>query len=343
MLVVAGPGETQDLVMSAAAAHEIDVDVETDLDRLAERWREAAAVFVADAHAARVAGRALAHRERVFLVGSDARTLSAWSAPLGARVIPLPEGAAWLGAVLSDGTAGVKAPVVTVMGGSGGVGASTLAAALACRATASASTAASALMDLDPVGGGIDLLLGAEQAQGWRWPRLASAEGSVGDLRPYLPTVDGVTLVSMARGPALDLSTKPLAAITASLRRTHHLVVADVGRSQAAAGREAQRLATRRLLVVAAGVRGVAAAREVIRGDQGDGFDAVLRRGPRHRLPRDVVSEALECLVVGELPDDPRLADGAERGVPPLVAAGRPYRRACERLLRRLTLGDADA
>lgn len=340
MLVVAGPGETQDLVVSAAAAHDIEVQVETDLDRLAERWPDAVAVFVADVHAARVAGRALAHRERVFLVGPDERTLSAWSAPIGARVIPLPDGAAWLGAVLGDGTAGARAPVVALIGGSGGVGVSTLAAALACRASSAGTP--SALMDVDPVGGGIDLLLGAEQTHGWRWPRLASADGNVGDLRPYLPAVDGVTVVSMARGPALDLSTKPLAAITASLRRTHHLVVADVGRCLDSAGREAQRLATRRLLVVAAGVRGVAAAREVLRGHPSDTFELVLRRGPRLRLTGDVVSEALGCPVLGELPEDPRLADGAERGVPPLIAAHRPYRRACDGLLRRVTRGDVD-
>ena len=28
-----------------------------------------------------------------------------------------------------------------------------------------------ALVDLDPMGGGLDLLLGAESTPGWRWPR----------------------------------------------------------------------------------------------------------------------------------------------------------------------------
>lgn len=338
VLVVAGPGEVQDLVLSAAAAQDLAARAVTSMEEVARRWDQAGAVFVADLLAEQVAGRALPHRGEVFLVGQDEALLATWSAPLSARVIGLPAGAAWLGVVLNtDGVVAGRAPVVAVVGGSGGVGASTLAGSLACLAAARAEPAA--LVDADLVGGGIDLLLGAEQTGGWRWPRLSGADGYVGDLRPYLPVVDGVALVSMSRGPAVDLARDPLAAIVGSLRRGHRIVVVDPGRGLSVAAREALRLATRVLLVVNPGVRGVAAARELTRAHHLATAEVVLRRG-RFGVGRAVVADALGLPVIAELPEDRRLPTAAERGLPPL-RAGRAYRAACRRLLDEL-LGAGD-
>jgi secretion/DNA translocation related CpaE-like protein len=333
VLVVAGPGDTQDVILSAAAAQEVDATVVTALDEVAERWRAADAIFIADKLAEAVAGRALPHREGVYLVGEDASVLAAWSAPLGARVIALPDGTGWLGAVLADGgSERGRAPVVAVLGGSGGVGASTLAATLACLAAGRAGDAA--LVETDAVGGGIDLLLGAEAAGGWRWPRLSGAEGYVGDLRPYLPKAAGVSLVSMSRGPAVDLTREPLAAIFGSLRRTHDLVVVDPGRGLTLAARESLRLAIRVWRVVLGGVRGGAAAREVVRAHQLEGAEWVVRRaGPG--VSAAVVEDTLGLPVVAELPADRALVAAAERGEPP-TRAGRRYLRACRALLDRL-------
>ena len=328
-MVVAGPGGTPGVIRSAAAAQEVDAEVVLALDEVAARWREADVVLVSDRLAEAVAERALPHREGVFLVGDDPAALAAWSAPLGARVISLPDGTGWLGAILADGGTG-KAPVVAVLGGSGGVGASTLAATLSC--VAAERRGAAALVETDLVGGGIDLLLGAETSGGWRWPRLSGAQGQVGDLRPYLPAVAGVSVVSMARGPVVDLTREPLAAIVGSLRRTHDLVVLDPGRALTLAARESIRLATRVVLVVQAGVRGVAAAREVVRAHQlQDAWLAIRGKG----LSAAVVAEALDLRVVAELPADPALARAAERGEPP-TRAGRRYLGVCRRLLDRI-------
>ncbi|MDQ7991364.1 MAG: P-loop NTPase [Propionicimonas sp.] len=335
VLVAAGPGDTQDAVLAAAAAQELTARAVTNLEELAAGWRDAGAVFIADDLAERVVGRALPHRPDVFLVGADERALTAWSAPLGARVIGLPAGAAWLGVVLGGDSAPGLAPVVAVVGGAGGVGASTLAGTLACLAATGNGRAA--LVDADLVGGGIDLLLGAEQTGGWRWPRLTGAQGHVGDLRPYLPVVDGVSLVSMARGPAIDLARDPMAAILGSLRRGHDLVVVDPGRSLTAAARESLRLATRILVVVQGGIRAVAAAREVVRAHQLESAELVLRRASPG-ITAAMVADAVGLPVVAELPDDRRLPAAAERGLPPL-RAGRRYQRACRGLLARVMGG----
>jgi hypothetical protein len=62
-------------------------------------------------------------------------------------------------------------PVVGVVGGSGGVGASAFAAVLA------AVAGPSVLVDLDTAGGGIDVVLGIESAAGARWSGLRLAGG----------------------------------------------------------------------------------------------------------------------------------------------------------------------
>lgn len=331
VLVVAAPGDTQDSILSAVAAQELDAEVVTEPERLGELWRTASTVIVADDLAELVAGRALPHREGVYVVGPEPEKLSMWSAPLSARVIPLPEGAAWLGAVLGEGSSRSRAPVVAVIGGSGGVGASTLAAALA-QLSAARGPSGAALVDADSLGGGIDLLLGAERVQGWRWPRLNSAEGHLGDLRPYLPVVDGVSVVSMARGAELDLAREPLAAIVASLCTWHSAVVLDPGRSKAPAAREAVRLASRQLLLVSASVRGVAAARQAVAGHDLERAELVVRRG-RGALPSDLVAEAVGLPVLAEIPEERGLAGAAERGEPPARGARRGYRKAVDRLL----------
>ncbi|MCC6496298.1 MAG: hypothetical protein IT193_08565 [Propionibacteriaceae bacterium] len=333
VLVVAGPGDTQDLILSAVAAHELGAAVVTDLEQVAGPWRDAAVVLVADDQARRLAGRALPHRDGVFLVGTDVGTLSAWSTPLSARVIPLPEGAAWLATVLVEGSSRARSPVVVVLGGSGGVGASTLAAALAQLGADRPQGAA--LVDVDPLGGGIDLLLGAEQTRGWRWPRLNGAEGQLGDLRAHLPVVDRVSVVSMARGPALDLAREPLAAVVAGLRSWHSLVVLDAGRSLGPAAREAVRLSTRQLLVVASGIRGVAAARQTVAALGLESPELVLRRAPGG-LPPDLVAEAVGYPVLARLPEEKALAAAAERGEPPARGSRRRYRRVVARLLAEL-------
>ncbi len=338
VLVVARPGETQDAVLSAVAALELDAEVVSDPDRVPAAWRSAGTVLVADEVAEQLVALALPHREGVFLVGSDAAGLSAWSVPLAARVIPLPEGGAWLGSVLADGASRVRAPVVAVVGGSGGVGASTLAAALAELVGERADgdrPGGAALVDVDTLGGGIDLLLGAEQSDGWRWPRLSTAEGQLGDLRRYLPVVDGVSVVAMARGPALDLAREPLAAIVAALRAWHALVVLDPGRSVAPAAREALRLAGRQLVVVGPGVRGAAAARQTVVALGLERAELVLRSG-RGRLPSDLVADAVGAPVLASLPEEPGLAGAAERGEAPARGARRRYRRAVAGLLTHL-------
>ncbi|MHB1063680.1 MAG: septum site-determining protein Ssd [Georgenia sp.] len=76
------------------------------------------------------------------------------------------------------GTAGSRrARTIGVVAAHGGAGATVLAAALA-RACVQVG-AATALVDLDPAGGGLDLLLGLEHDPGQRWADVQAAQGAL--------------------------------------------------------------------------------------------------------------------------------------------------------------------
>ncbi len=330
MVVVSGGGEVCDLVTTAAAALGYGTTV-CEPESLAGRWASAGTIFIGLDSAAEVAALELARRERVYLVGADTGAAALWSVPLGAEVIVLPQGRGWLSSVLADRVGGAG-EVVAVLGGSGGVGASTLAAALAWRAADAGRSVA--LVDADRLGGGIDLLVGAEGEPGWRWPRFAAADGVLGDLREFLPVVDRVSVVSMARGADVELGREALAAVVGSLRRSFELVVIDPGRGGSAVCREALRQAGRSLVVVAGCVRGVAAAGQVVRALAPPAAEAVVRRIPGLRVPDDVVEESLGLPVSAWLRHDPSLAVAAERGERPGLSRRRGgLGRVCEQLL----------
>ena len=90
------------------------------------------------------------------------------------------------------------------------------------------------LIDADARSGGLDLLLGAERTAGWRWPRLATARGHLGDLTEQLPSVEGVDLLSMARGestPGWELQAEQLKSVLLSAMRSHEITVVDLPRT----------------------------------------------------------------------------------------------------------------
>lgn len=102
-----------------------------------------------------------------------------------------------LSEVAQDGGVGPRrGRAVAVVAGRGGGGASVFAAALARCA------GETLLVDLDSSGGGIDLLLGAEDSPGLRWPDLKVHDGRLtwAAVQQALPYRDGVRLLSCGRG-----------------------------------------------------------------------------------------------------------------------------------------------
>ncbi|MEO7447103.1 MAG: hypothetical protein ABI336_02415 [Humibacillus sp.] len=130
--------------------------------------------------------------------------------------------------------------VIAFAATSGGVGCTTLAAAVAVRAAAAGRV--SVAVDLDRFSGRLDVVLGLEQAPGWRWPDLAEVAGMVdgGRLLDELPHLGDASVLTWPGGEpagrgdeARDGAEHRLGDIDNWLERTYDVVaglvqVADV-------------------------------------------------------------------------------------------------------------------
>ncbi len=214
---------------------------------------------------------------------------------------------------------------VGVVGGRGGAGASTLAAALAVTAASSARTA---LLDLDALGGGLDLLLGLEDAAGLRWPALASAGGrlSSGALAAALPEVSGVAVLSWDCGDLLGVPPEAVRAVVDAAVRGFDVVVLDLPRRLDPSVVPALAACDLVLVVVPAEVRAVAAASRVVQVISAHARELrVVVRGPAPSgLTAPGVAEHLDLPLAGRLRPEPNLHRHQERGHPPAVTGRGP-------------------
>jgi secretion/DNA translocation related CpaE-like protein len=266
--------------------------------------RSAALLVVEDSAVEAVASVAGPERPDVVVVSDHTDLVETWRAAVrvGARhVVTLPGGAAELLDVLAliNERPGAPGPMVGVIGGRGGAGASTLAVALGW--AFARRDHAVMLVDLDFSGGGLDLAVGLEQASGLRWPDLSEVQGVVASsaLREQLPSVDGMTVLAAASRSAGMDSPHPLpdgpavSSVIDAGRRGGGVVVADLPRCTAAPIDAVVAACTVLLLVVPADVRAVAAATAVASRVQNlcNDVRTVVRLEARSRLrERDVVT-----------------------------------------------------
>ncbi|WP_285599139.1 septum site-determining protein Ssd [Kineosporia sp. NBRC 101731] len=234
--------------------------------------------------------------------------------------------------------AGRRALVVGIIGGCGGAGASVLAAALA---RASARTGPTLLVEIDQLGGGADLLLGAEDEPGLRWPDLTSARGRLlpGSLSGSLPLIDGVHVLATARsGPATGPSAAAVTAVLDSAGAEYAVVVLDLPRHLDEAASTAVRVVDAGLVVVPAEVRATAAARRVVASLRPRVADLrVVLRGPVPAgLDPNSIGTALGLPPAGLLSPEPGLKAALDRGEPPGLRRRGPLARFCRELLEEL-------
>jgi secretion/DNA translocation related CpaE-like protein len=229
-------------------------------------WTGAAAVLVDAEAARRCADRALPRRGRVILVVGSEPTDSDFQAAIAAgaqRVMLLPADDGELMSELSDAAdacrdEGRRGAVVGVIAGRGGAGASVFATALAQSATTNCDAL---LIDADPWGGGIDLVVGCEAATGLRWPDLALQGGrlSYPALRDALPQRNGVCVLSGSRTGS-DIEAAPLGAVVEAGSRGGATVICDLPRRSTGAVEAVLDAADLVVVVAPADVRSCAAA-----------------------------------------------------------------------------------
>ena len=192
------------------------------------------------------------------------------------------------------------APVIGVVGGSGGVGASTFAAGLARLATHTDPFTRAVLVEIDPTSGGIDVLLGVEGVAGPRWSglRLAGGRLEAAALAEGLPTWSSVAFVAADVTPSGDA----IAQLLPVARRVGPVVV-DLPRWATPARSAA--LTTCDLVVLIAGseVASIAGARSVAAGLGTAVRIALIARGGA--APHQVAT-LVGAPLIGRIPGDVR-------------------------------------
>lgn len=203
-------------------------------------------------------------------------------------------------------------PILGVVGGCGGVGASTFASVLAAMA---ALGGRSVLVDLDHVAGGVDVLLGIESVPGARWSGLRLGGGRLHPeaLVDGLPRWGGVAVLSADRPP--DAAG---AAQTLDVACRAGPVVVDLGRWDCPARALALQRCSLVVLVSGADVRAVTGACGVRRGlgDATAGL-VVVRDRSALAVPAQVAS-LVGAPLIGSVPSLGR------RGDAPLAAGSLP-------------------
>ncbi len=126
--------------------------------------------------------------------------------------------------------AGDRSRTLGVIPGSGGAGATTFAAAVAL---VSSSRQVSALVDLDPLGPGLDRVVGLDGSGGVRWDALTSSRGRLGSrsLREALPDKDGLAVLTWDVAAPADLDATVVREVLSATQRGNDLVVVDLPRT----------------------------------------------------------------------------------------------------------------
>lgn len=307
-------------IVHAGGAPEVTGAVSRAVSR--KNWAAAAAVLLDEAAARRCGQAALPRRARVFVVTAAEPVPATWSAAVAVgaeRVLILPGQEHELIRALADAEEavrddGLRGDVVAVVGGCGGAGASLFATALAHAA------AGALLVDLDPWGGGLDLLVGCETAPGLRWPDLALQGGRLTwpAVRDALPRHRGVSVLSgTRRGYDLeDLAPGPVDAVIDAGRRGGVTVVCDLPRRPADAVQAALDAADLVVVVSPCQVRACAATAAMaapltaINPNVG-----LVVRGPAPGgLRAAEVAEVTGLPLLAAMKAQPQLADQLERG-----------------------------
>ncbi|WP_405585143.1 septum site-determining protein Ssd [Streptomyces sp. NBC_01190] len=333
-LIVAEDESLLDDLLRLCAAAGTEPEVVFSSPPCATSWDNAPLVLVGAEASGRL--RDAPRRKGVLLVGRELDDPEVWRQGVGIgadHVLFLPEAESWLVDRIADIAEGTGEPALTigVVGGRGGAGASTLACALAV--TSARTGRRTMLIDGDPLGGGLDILLGAERTGGLRWPDLADSRGRVnsGALEESLPRLDSLSVLSWDRGDSVLIPPQAMRSVLGAARRRGGVVVVDLPRRVDEAVAETLAQIDVGLLVVPAELRAVAAATRVA-----SAISIVLKdlrivaRGPFDSGLRDrEIARLVGLPLAGGLPAEPSLADPLGGTGPPGASGRGPLARFC--------------
>jgi secretion/DNA translocation related CpaE-like protein len=333
-LVMVSDPDLLDTVLRTAAAAGCEVVRALDVTEARRSWPGAPVVVLDPAAARECTARGVPRRPGVVVAVSGEPPPEVWkdAVAVGAEhVISLPEAEPWLVAALARAAegGGGDGAVLAVVGGRGGAGASVFAVATAVRAASGGERAL--LVDCDPLGGGVDLVLGAEDLDGLRWPQVGTGAGRVpaSALHAALPAPEldgagGLAVLSCDRSP-YGPSPAAVASVLDAGRRAGDTVVCDVPRYPTEAAVAALAAADLTVVVVPADVRSCAAAARVIDvvAEHGGPSAGLVVRGPAPGgLTPGEIATALGLPLVASMRAERGLARLLEQGSAPSRARG---------------------
>lgn len=343
-LLVTDDATLLDDVLRLAAAADVDVEVAHATAHARGSWTAAPLVLVGGDLAADMARSKPDRRAGVVLVGENSTSSDPWqqAVDLGAEHVAfLPEAESWLANRMADAAEGTgnEAHTLCVLGGRGGAGASTLAAALAL--TGARAETRTLLVDGDPLGGGIDLVLGSEDVRGSRWSDFLATRGRVSGpaLRGALPQLGRLQVLSWQRDESRAIPAPAMRSVLGAAQRGSDLVVLDLPRWLDEASEEALRRCTAALLVVPAEVRATVAAARVSACAARHAADlrAVVRGPAPSGLSASAIAESLGLPLAGEIRAENGLAAAVDRGEAPIRNRRGPLVQFCNSYIAALS------
>nr|WP_249124391.1 septum site-determining protein Ssd [Saccharopolyspora erythraea] len=357
-LLITCDAELAEDVLRLAAAAGCELDRAPDPLSVGDRWRTAPLVLLDGPAAEAGVANGLPRRPGVLVLArAPGGDLYRAAFHMGAEqevILPAHEGhLIELLAEAVDRSAPRSGRVLAVIGGSGGAGASVLATGVAV--TAARRGQRSLLLDCDPLGGGLDLAVGAESTDGVRWSGLSVSGGRVaaGALHDALPQrrVGSGSLAVLAcdrDGPSSGLTPQAVGAVVDAGRRAGQTVVCDLPRHLSEAALAGLRKADLTLVVVAAEVRACAAAARLVAEirDRTAGRLRLVVRGPASSgLRVSDVGRAVGVEVLAAVRPQPGLSTALDRGGFCATRAGlrRTVERAASEVLRALGRADTPA
>ncbi len=338
-LVVTADQALLDDLLRLAAAGSAEVEVATDPAAARARYLRAPMVLIGADQAAACLRARLPRRSGVVLVGSSEMPWDLAGLIGAEHVVALPAAESWLVDRFAEGPGpGRGARVLAVIGGRGGAGASVLSGGLAVTAVGAGQR--TLLIDADPLGGGLDLVLGWEGVSGLRWPALTGTAGRVDApaLLNALPHRGDLVLLSFARDEPGTIPGEAMATTLDVARRARDVVIADLPRQLDDAAVLALQNADRAVLLVPAELRATASAARIaaVAAQHCENLSVVVRGPAPGRLRARDVARALTLPLAGSLRPEPALCAALERGEPPAANGRGPLAELCKRLIGEL-------
>lgn len=297
------------------AAMGVGPELAHDVATARRSWRTASAVLVGGDVADELSRAVLPRRDHVVVLDHDPPSRWRTALALGAVAVCDPQDEGRVIELLSAALDGRgEACVVSVVGGVGGAGASTMSVALGLAAARRGLRPL--VLDADPLGGGLDLVLGAERDDGLRWDDLGSTQGRIdaGSLIDVLPSRAGVSTLAWRTDSPRDVPAS-WAEMLAAAVRGFDLVAVDVPRHVDDIGAEIVGRSVLTLVIVPEEIGAVAASRQVLVGLRRCAPSiALVTVGRSGGIGPGAVSAALDMPVLARVRPDRRLRTAVDRG-----------------------------